>query len=79
MKSKALDQIEKNLEQIVLKLTEAGQRNVQFKHPEVTLPRFAPHKASKPDPFTGSLPPQEFDSLRLAQDTLGLLRRTRGK
>ena len=57
VKAKALDQIDTNLEQIVMKLTESGQIGAE-------------HGA-------GSLNPLEFDSLKLAQDTLGLLRRER--
>lgn len=57
MKKKALDQIDTNLEEIIVKLTEAGERN------STTV--------------AGVLPPLEFASLKLAQDTLGLLRRER--
>lgn len=58
MKTIALDKIDTNLEQIIMKLTAAGHRAV-------------------PSLGAGALPPEEFDSLKLAQETLGLLRRER--
>lgn len=59
MKTKALDQIDTNLEQIITKLTEAGKSNGSI----------------NPDnPEAGSLPPLEFGALKLAQETLNLLR-----
>lgn len=63
MKAKALNQIDTNLEQIIIKLTAAGQRNANI--PEGTFGK------------AGTLPPEEWDSLKLAQDTLSLLRTSR--
>lgn len=62
MKKSTLDRIDANLETIITKLTEEGQIG------------------AKPDSSgraVGNLNPPAFDALKLAQDTLGLLRSDR--
>ncbi len=62
MKKSALDQIDTNLELIITNLVEAGKQN---------------GSVNPDNPDAGSLPPKEFEALKLAQNTLSLLRQSR--